>query len=235
MKIFLFCAAERGRRFLEKICDLAEKDDITVFSFKEEPWEPPFLSAIKNLAASRGCGFQEIPKTGSGDLIRRWYEKSPDLAFFVGWRYLLPLDLISRKNTVNVVFHDSMLPEYRGFSPTQWAVINGETDTGVTMFIPDSGMDEGDIIDQIKVPIGPLDYIKSVTESVTQAYLDLLEKNFTNLKSGNFKTHPRITPKPRTRRNAYLKTMKSAGKMQRSPYSISYGERPSLTRGLIHI
>jgi methionyl-tRNA formyltransferase len=68
--------------------------------------------------------------------------------FFVGWQYLV------RKLGENfIVFHDSMLPKYRGFAPTVNALINGERRLGVTAFKPDEGCDSGPIIAQLDAPV----------------------------------------------------------------------------------
>jgi methionyl-tRNA formyltransferase len=74
-----------------------------------------------------------------------------------------------------------MLPSYRGFSPTVWSIINGEKQTGVTLFEIAEGVDEGDIIDQVPVRIGPDDTIAGVLDTVTAAYLDILQRNIQKL------------------------------------------------------
>jgi methionyl-tRNA formyltransferase len=79
------------------------------------------------------------------------------------------------------VFHDSLLPEYRGFAPTVWAIINGEKQTGVTLFAIGDDVDAGDIVDQRAIPIGPDSTISEVMERVTETYLELLERNLQGL------------------------------------------------------
>ncbi len=75
-------------------------------------------------------------------------------------------------------FFTILLPQYRGFSPTVWAIINGEDHTGATLFRIADGVDEGDIVDQERIAIGPHETIGTVLERVTQAYLTLLESEF---------------------------------------------------------
>ncbi|MGV2436890.1 MAG UNVERIFIED_CONTAM: hypothetical protein LVT10_20020 [Anaerolineae bacterium] len=62
------------------------------------------------------------------------------------------------------MFHDSLLPAYRGFSPTVWAIINGEDHTGVSLFHASEAYDTGDIIAQQRVPITPDETIGEVVE-----------------------------------------------------------------------
>src|SRR5262249_44273378 len=88
------------------------------------------------------------------------------------------------------VFHDSLLPRYRGFSPTVWAMINGESETGATLFAVSEEVDYGDIIAQSRVSINSDETIAEVMERVTDAYLLLLEQNLPRLMSGNVPRTP---------------------------------------------
>lgn len=71
---------------------------------------------------------------------------NPDLVFFIGWSNIIPNDII--KNYTCICLHPSPLPKYRGGSPIQNQIINGEIDSAVTLFIMDSGIDTGDIVSQ---------------------------------------------------------------------------------------
>ncbi|WP_371420912.1 formyltransferase family protein [Tardiphaga sp.] len=71
-----------------------------------------------------------------------------DLTFLVGWQFL-----VAAPGPFTIVFHDSLLPRYRGFAPTVTALINGEARIGVTALIPNAGIDEGDIVAQKGVAI----------------------------------------------------------------------------------
>jgi len=73
-------------------------------------------------------------------------------------------------------------------------MINGESQTGVTMFHLAEQMDAGDIIDQVAVPIGPDDTIREVMDRVTEAYLYLLEKNLPLIKRGQAPRKPQEHP-----------------------------------------
>lgn len=190
MLIALLCATERGRRFLNKLFELSPQSEIVVFSFREESWEPPFLDDIRRLAAVRGALFHEARDVGGASLREFWERWPVDLLLAVNWRYLVPPAVYRRPRLGSFVFHDSLLPEYRGFSPTVWAMINGEDHTGVTLFEMSERADAGDIVDQRRVPIDVDDTIAEVTERVTHAYLGLLEQNLPVLLAGSAPRKP---------------------------------------------
>jgi methionyl-tRNA formyltransferase len=79
---------------------------------------------------------------------RRPSSEASDLVFLIGWQYILQCPI----GTV-VVFHDSLLPRYRGFAPTVTALINGENEIGVTALRPSETMDEGPIVGQTSMRV----------------------------------------------------------------------------------
>jgi methionyl-tRNA formyltransferase len=108
----------------------------------------------------------------------------PDLSVVVGCRILLPRDVYEIPPRGTVAVHDSMLPEYRGFAPLNWQIINGEDHTGVTLFYLNDSMDCGDIIAQTRVPIGPIDTAPQVFERVCQATVDVVLTAYPLLSDG---------------------------------------------------
>lgn len=83
--------------------------------------------------------------------------------------------------------HDSLLPEYRGFSPLNWAIINGEDHTGVSLFYLDELTDGGDIVAQKSIPIGLFDTAPTIYDKVCQATIDVIIESLPSLASGNVK------------------------------------------------
>ena len=187
-RIAVLCATRRGIQFVERLTQLAPDAALTVFSFREEPHEPPFFDALQALAEAHGQFF-EARKVGAEQWASFWRDTPPDLMFMVSWRYLVPPSIYHRARLGTYVFHDSLLPEYRGFSPTVWAILNGEDHTGVTLFEIAEGVDNGPIIAQRRIPIGPDDSIADVLPRVTDAYLDVLTEHLPALLAG---TAPRM-------------------------------------------
>lgn len=190
MRIVLLIATRRGYLFLKKMLELLPNSDLIVFSFKEESWEPPFINDIHELTLSHEGQFFEAKQVGNDQFSLFWKSKPIDLMIAVSWRYIIPTHIFNIARIGTFVFHDSLLPEYRGFSPTVWSIINGEDHTGVTLFRISEQVDCGDIIDQERIPIHPDDMIADVMDRVTQAYLHLLERNFDKLANSKVTQHP---------------------------------------------
>ena len=190
MRIALLAATHRGLAVLRRLHALAPAADFSIFSFREEPWEPPFLDTIREETERIGGTFFETRKIGEDRLAGFWDTVPVDLILAVSWRYMIPPEVYGRAKLGAFVFHDSLLPAYRGFAPTAWAVINGEDHTGVTLFEISPDVDAGDIVDQRRVAIGPDETMSTIIERVTVAYMELLEKNLEALLNGTSVRRP---------------------------------------------
>lgn len=196
MKTVLLCATRRGLRVLERLAPRIPRGQLAVFSFREEPGEPPFFNEIRNCAISHGAEFREAKQVGGAKVGDFWACSVVGLILVVSWRYLIPKSIYSLAKQGAYVFHDSLLPAYRGFAPTVWAIVNGEPQTGVTLFCISEDMDAGDVVAQEPVPIGPRETIAEVIDRVTNGYLELLDQHFDSLCSGM------VCPQPQDHRLA---------------------------------
>lgn len=190
MHIVILCATNRGYRFAERLFEIGQDHTFTVFSFREEAWEPPYLDHIQQLAEQHKATFYETRNVNHKKWTEFWDTTEVGLIFMVSWRYLVPESIYSRATQGAYVFHDSMLPKYRGFAPTVWAMLNGESSTGVSLFEVVDAVDAGDIIDQKVVSIDLTDTIAEVVEKVTQTYLELITVNFDALVNGTVQPTP---------------------------------------------
>jgi methionyl-tRNA formyltransferase len=175
MRIAIFCATRRGLHCLQTLQEIVPDAELLVFSFREEAWEPPFLDAIRQQAEASGAAFYETKQVAR--LTDVWETQAVDLMLAISWRYLIPASVYKRARLGAYVIHDSLLPAYRGFSPTVWAILNGEDHTGATMLEMVDDYDAGAIIGQERVGIGPDETIADVLDHVTGAYLRLLRQH----------------------------------------------------------
>lgn len=110
---------------------------------------------------------------------------NPDLIIVVGWYHMVPKQLLKEFKFCGL--HASLLPDYSGGAPLVWAIINGETETGLTFFMFDEGVDSGDIIGQEKTEITPDDTIKTLYDKIELLGVELLKKHLPKLADGSVK------------------------------------------------
>lgn len=113
-------------------------------------------------------------------------ELNLDLILVLGWYYMLPRSTRELSKYGAWGIHASLLPNYAGGAPLNWAIINGEKETGVTLFRMEDGVDDGDIIAQKSFSIEYEDTIKEVYKKATIAskgiLLEVLLENIENIK-----------------------------------------------------
>ncbi len=147
---------------------------------------------VKQLAAAHGTPVfqpQRIRKDGAEDLAAL----KPDLCVTAAFGQILSQENLDvpKIGTVNV--HASLLPRYRGSAPINWAIIHGETETGVTTMMTDKGMDTGDILLQRIVPIPPEATSGDMTDVLKMTGAELLRETLTLIEQG---ACPRIPQDP---------------------------------------
>lgn len=107
---------------------------------------------VKNLALSLNKPLLQPEKLNDAIFLNEIKNWKPDLLLVIAFRKLPPeLLIIPTRGAMNL--HMSLLPAYRGPAPIHWAIINGETTTGLTTFILNDIIDGGDVIDQMTIPI----------------------------------------------------------------------------------
>ena len=114
----------------------------------------------------------------------------PDVIVVVAYGQILRQALLDLPTLACINVHTSLLPRYRGAAPIQWAIANGETETGVTTMHMDAGMDTGDIILQQAVPIGPEDTAADLHDRLAVEGGALLRRTLEGLAAGNLPRMP---------------------------------------------
>lgn len=108
----------------------------------------------------------------------------PDLIVAVAYGKILPQNVldIPRLGCVNI--HASLLPKLRGAGPIQWSILNGDKETGVTAMYMSAGMDEGDMIDKMVIPIEDTDTTATLTEKLADLGAELLSRTLVSIEQG---------------------------------------------------
>ena len=112
---------------------------------------------VKVIAAAHNLPIYQPERVRHRDAVRVLRELQPDVIVVVAFGQILPQSVLELPPYGCLNVHPSCLPKYRGAAPIQWALINGETETGVTIMLLDEGEDTGDIILQSRLPIDILD------------------------------------------------------------------------------
>lgn len=147
---------------------------------------------VKTAAQDLGLAVEQPGTVRDDGFIERIRALAPDFLVVVAFGQILPKALldIPRRGAVNV--HASLLPKYRGPAPIQWAMIRGETETGVTTMLMDIGVDTGDILLQASTIIGPEDTAESMHTRLSQMGSRLLIETLQGMWQGTL--YPRAQP-----------------------------------------
>lgn len=109
----------------------------------------------------------------------------PDIFIVVAYGHILPQNILAIPETGAINLHASLLPKYRGPAPIQWAIINGEKETGVTTMLMDDGMDTGDILLSSKEKITAVDTSATLHDRLSVIGADLLIKTLKSFENND--------------------------------------------------
>lgn len=143
------------------------------------------FSPVKEFALSRGLPVMQPQKIRTDGALDTFRSHNADLAVVVAYGRILPESVLGvfPRGAVNV--HFSLLPKYRGAAPVNWAIVRGETETGVTTMKMDAGLDTGDILLQERIAIGPNEDAVYLMERLAVAGADLVVKTLVEIDSIN--------------------------------------------------
>ncbi|MBT3149525.1 methionyl-tRNA formyltransferase [Streptomyces sp. CHD11] len=158
MRVVMFGYQTWGHRTLRALLDSGHDVVLAVTHPRSEhAYEKIWSDSVAGLAREHGVPVLIRDRPDDEELFARLKDTDPDIIVANNWRTWIPPHVygLPRHGTLNV--HDSLLPKYAGFSPLIWALINGETEVGVTAHLMDEELDAGDIVLQRSVPVGPKD------------------------------------------------------------------------------
>ncbi len=149
-------------------------------------------SEVKQFATGHSLPLWQPEKLRDPQFIEDMTALQADLAVIVAFR-MLPETVwrIPRLGTINL--HASLLPDYRGAAPINWAIINGETETGVTTFFIDSKIDTGDILLKKSTAIGPEETAGELQEKLMHLGADLVSETVSRLRLGDLHAQAQAT------------------------------------------
>ena len=149
------------------------------------------ISPVKRYAEQHGLALAQPEKIRNNpELQERLRALSPDAIVIVAYGRLIPPWMLTLPKHGNLNVHASLLPKYRGAAPIQWAVANGETETGVTTMRIDEGLDTGDILLQERVAISPQQTSVELSPVLAELGAELMVRTLAGLEQGTLAPTP---------------------------------------------
>ena len=184
----------------ELSCDslrgLLESPDFNVVAVVTQPDRPKGRdlklqpSPVKVLGLSAKLPVLQPERARSEEFLQELRALQPDLIAVAAYGQILPASILDlpRFGCLNV--HTSLLPKYRGAAPIQWAILNGDTETGVTIMKMDVGLDTGDILTQATTPIRPEDNSETLHDRLARMGAALLVRTIPDYVAGKLPLRP---------------------------------------------
>ena len=152
-------------------------------------------SAVKKYAAEKNLRILQPVKLKAPDFIEELSSLKADVQVVVAFR-MLPEVVWNMPPMGTINLHASLLPQYRGAAPINWAIINGEKETGVTTFKLQQEIDTGNILLQERISISPDETAGTLHDRMMETGADLLLKTIQQLEAGTLKEIPQHSPSP---------------------------------------
>ena len=152
------------------------------------------FSPVKEFAVAHGLPVHQPARIKNDEALQLFASHDADVAVVVAYGRILPDQFLQtpRRGCINV--HFSLLPLYRGAAPANWAIVNGETETGVTTMFIEPTLDTGPILLQRKTPIGETETAPELMDRLAEIGAELLGETLSRLDD--------LTPRPQRDRDA---------------------------------
>jgi len=175
VKRLVFVGSKRlGARVLEESYRSAPDSLVAVVTFDDSKDPRCALDEFSRFSAATGVPLHVLSRPS--ELPATTAAARPDLCLVAGWYSMLTSDALRIPPHGWVGVHASLLPRYRGGAPLVWALINGEEESGVTLFYFDEGMDSGDIVAQERFRLGPDETIADAVEKAESTAVSLVKQ-----------------------------------------------------------
>jgi methionyl-tRNA formyltransferase len=184
MRIAFFGSPEAALPSLERLLEAGHSVELVV----TQPDKPagrgktPAAPPVKRFALERGLAIAQPAKirTDAG-FLERLAAIAPDVNVVVAYGQIMPASVIYLPRLKSINVHFSLLPMYRGAAPVEWAILNGDLKTGVTLFELNERLDEGDILSREEVEIGARETAGELEARLARLGADLLVRTLAGI------------------------------------------------------
>jgi len=164
-----------------------------VFTHADDPGERVWFDSVAELASARGIPVYAPENINHPLWLERIQQMAPDILFSFYYRNMVGRKILDIPEAGALNLHGSLLPRYRGRCPINWVLLNGETETGVSLHYMTLKPDAGDIVDQKKIPITEQDTALTLHTKAARTAGELLDEVLPQLKSGKAPRQPQDT------------------------------------------
>lgn len=148
------------------------------------------MTPVKIQALEYGIPVYQPVKVKTPEFVEVLKKEAPDAIVVIAFGQILSKEILDLPKYGCVNIHASLLPKYRGAAPIQWAVIDGEKETGVTTMMMDVGLDTGDILETKVIPLDPKETSGSLFEKLSEAGGPLILSTLEKLEKGTITRTP---------------------------------------------
>lgn len=142
------------------------------------------FTPVKECAIKHGIPVYQPGRVREPECIEELKKYNADVCVVIAFGQILPKEILEMTPYGCINVHASLLPKYRGAAPIQWAVINGEEVSGVTTMQMDEGLDTGDMLEKVVVPLDPKETGESLHDKLAEAGAKLLIQTLAKAEKG---------------------------------------------------
>jgi len=184
MRIIFMGTPDYAENILKKIIDTKDMDVVAVYTQPDKPvgrkkvLTPP---VVKTLALENNIEVYQPKRLRDEETVKELLKIQTDYIIVAAYGQILPLEVLQHAPCINL--HASILPQYRGASPIQQTLLNGDSKTGVTAMLMDVGLDTGDIIKIQEIEVNETEMVESLFNRLTDVAVDLTIEVLENFSS----------------------------------------------------
>ncbi len=190
MKAVVFAYHEIGYVCLDELLNSSSIEISALFTHKDDPEENVWFRTPRVLAEKRAIPVYDPENLRDPAWVERIKAYRPDYLFSFYYRHLLPKAILDLPRIAPLNLHGSLLPKFRGRCPVNWVLVEGETETGVTLHVMETKPDAGDIVAQQAVEIGPEDTAQTLALRLAAAARSLMRDTIPFLEMETFERRP---------------------------------------------
>jgi methionyl-tRNA formyltransferase len=172
---------------LQHLLDQPDFEIIAVITQPDRPrgrGQEVTFSPVKRTALEAKLPVHQLEKIRAPEVQELLHTLAPDVIVIIAYGQIIPARLLPIPKLGWINLHASLLPKYRGAAPINWAIVNGETRTGVTTMRIDAGMDTGEMLLQREIAVGPRETAPELTERLAELGAPLMAETLRGLATG---------------------------------------------------